>query len=136
MSIAPVCKEPPAARARRLRHQSKNTGKSAWIWGTVTRSEQEPRDTCQRVGNIIGTVDSVRRGALVRQVPSAEEPAESAVKKRQCERNHRSKERDECTTRALAEEGESPEWNKNDSTIQPEEGQLGRTSVVFERMPV
>ena len=49
--------------------------------------------------------DSVRRGALVRQVPPAEEPTESAVKKRQCERSHRSKERGECAIRATAAEG-------------------------------
>ena len=130
-----MCKEPPAARARELRHQSKNLERSAWIWGTVTRSEHEPRGTCQRVGNTIGTVDSARRGALVRQLPPAEEPAESDAKKRQCEKSHRLKERDECATRASAEEGKSLEWNKNDSTIQPEEGQLGRTSVIFEGVP-
>ena len=42
-----------------------------------------------------GPVDSVRRGALIRQVPPAEEPAESAAKKRQCVRSHRLKERRE-----------------------------------------
>ena len=35
----------------------------------------------------------------VRQVPPAEEPAESAARKRQCYRRPRSKERDECATR-------------------------------------
>ena len=35
----------------------------------------------------------------MRQVPPAEEPAESAVKKRQCDWSHRSKERDEGATR-------------------------------------
>ena len=49
-------------------------------------------------------------GALVRQVPPAEEPAKSAAKKRQCDRSHRSKERYECATRALAEEGDNLEW--------------------------
>ena len=44
--------------------------------------------------NIIGSVDSVRRGGLIRQVPPAEEPAESAAKKRQHDRSHRLKERE------------------------------------------
>ena len=48
--------------------------------------------------NIPGSVYSAR-GALVRQVPLAEEPAESAAKKRQCDRRHLSKEHDECATR-------------------------------------
>ena len=85
--------------------------------------------------SIIGSVDSARRGALVREVPPAEQPAESAAKKRQCERSHRSKECDECATRAPAEEGEILQRNKNGSTTQPEEGQLGRTSAVFEGAP-
>ena len=42
---------------------------------------------------------------LVRQVPLAEEPAESAAKKRQCYRRHRSKERDECATRTSVTRG-------------------------------
>ena len=91
--------------------------------------------TYQRAGNIIGTVDSARREAFVRQVPPAEEPIESASKKRQCDRSHRSKERDEGATRASAEEGESLEWNNNDSTTQPEEKQLGKKSAVFEGVP-
>ena len=48
----------------------------------VIRREREPQDTCQR-GNIIGPVDSAKRGALVRHVPPAEEPTESAANKRQ-----------------------------------------------------
>ena len=71
--------------------------------------------------NIIDSVDCAR-GALVRQVPPVEELAESATKKRQCDRSHRSKERDECATRAPAEEGDNLEWNNNDFTTQPEEG--------------
>ena len=59
----------------------------------------------KRVGNIIGPFDSSKRGALVREVPPAEEPAESAAKKRQCERSHRSKERDECAIRATVAGG-------------------------------
>ena len=59
--------------------------------------------------NIIGSVDSIRSGALVREVPPAGESTESVAKKRQCERSHRSKERDECATRASAEEGDSLE---------------------------
>ena len=62
--------------------------------------------------NIIGSVDSARRGALVPPVPPAEEPAESAAKKCQCDRSHRSKERDECATRASAKEGDSLEWSR------------------------
>ena len=62
--------------------------------------------------NIIGSADSARRGELVRSVPPAEEPAESAAKNRQCDRSHRSKERDECATRASAKEGDSLEWSR------------------------
>ena len=39
------------------------------------------------------------------EVPPAEEPAESAANKRQCERSYGPKKRDECATRAPAEEG-------------------------------
>ena len=49
----------------------------------------------------------------------------------QCERSQRSRERDECATRVSVEEGESLEWNNNDSTTQPEKGQLDKTSVVL-----
>ena len=80
---------------------------------------------------IVGTVDSARRTALVRQVPPTEESAESAAKERQCERSHQSKECDECATRVSAEEGESLEWNKNDSLTQLKEGQLGKISAVL-----
>ena len=55
--------------------------------------------------NIVGPVDSARRGALVREVLSAEEPAESAAKKYECKRSHRSKERNECAIRATATGG-------------------------------
>ena len=68
----------------------------------VTRSERGPHGTCLRAANIIGAVDSARREALVREVPLAEELAESATKERQCERNLWSKERDECAIRATA----------------------------------
>ena len=93
----------------------------------VTRSEWEPHGTCQRAGNIIGSVDCAR-GALVRQVPPAEEPAESVAKKRQCDKSHRSKERDECATRTSVTEG----W-PGIKRLQPQsEGQLSKTSGVFE----
>ena len=49
--------------------------------------------------NLTGPSYGTRRGVRVRQVPPAEEPAESASKKRQCYRRHRAKERDECATR-------------------------------------
>ena len=62
--------------------------------------------------NNISSVDRARRGALVRQVPPVEEPAESAAKKHQCNRSHRSNEREECATRAPAEEGDSLEWSR------------------------
>ena len=55
--------------------------------------------------NIIGPVDSARRKALIRQVPAAEEPAESASNKDQCDRSHRSKERDEFATRTSVTAG-------------------------------
>ena len=94
-------KEPPAAQARGLRDQSKGRRKVCLDLG-VPRREQGPHGTCRRAGNIIGPVDSARRGALVREVPPAEEPAESAAKKGQCEMSHRSKERDEYAIRAIA----------------------------------
>ena len=105
MRIAPGCKEPPAAQVQGLHDHSKTPEKSAWIWGTVTRSEWEPCGTCQKVGNVIGSVDSTRRGPLMRQVPPAEASVESAAKKRQCERIHRSKEREVCAIRAKATGG-------------------------------
>ena len=104
LRIAPVWKEPPAARARGPRDQDK-TRRRTWIWGTETRSEREPNGTCQRAGNITGSVDSTRRRALVRQVPLVEEPAESSAKKRQCDRRHRSKEQDDCASRTSATGG-------------------------------
>ena len=68
----------PAGGAQELRHQNKT--RRGEVVG-VTRSEQKLRGTCQRAGNIISTVDSAMRGALVRQVSSAEEMAQSAVRK-------------------------------------------------------
>ena len=59
--------------------------------------------------NTIGSVDSARKRALVCEVPPGEEPTERAAKKRQCKKRHRSKERDECATKASAEEDESLE---------------------------
>ena len=53
------------------------------------------------------------------------------MKKRQCGSRHRSKKSDDCATRASADEGNNLEWNNNDSTTQPEEGQLGRTLAFF-----
>ena len=47
----------------------------------------------------IGPVYSTRIEVRVRQVPPAEDPAESAARKRQCYRRHRSKERNKCATR-------------------------------------
>ena len=72
-----------------------------------------PKVTCQREGT--STARSTAPGALERQVPPAEEPAESSAKNRQCDRSHRSKEGNECATRASAEESESLERNINDS---------------------
>ena len=68
----------------------------------VARSEREPHGTRQRAASIIAPVDSARRGALVRQVPPAEELTKSATKKRQCKMSHPLKERDECAIRATA----------------------------------
>ena len=66
---------------------------------------------------MIDPVDSVRRGALVREVLPAEEPAESAVKKCQCKRIPRSKERDKCAIRATAARG----WPEvEQKTLRPE----------------
>ena len=74
-------------------------------YSSVTRSERETVPTDQKAGNIIGSVDNARRGALVRQVPLAEEPAESAAKKRQCVRNHRPHERENLVIGSNIEEG-------------------------------
>ena len=66
---------------------------------------------------MIGPVDSVRREALVREALHAEEPAESAAKKCQCERIHRSKEGDECAIRATTVGGwPEVEWK----TLRPQ----------------
>ena len=75
--------------------------------------------------NIIGPIDSARKGALVRQVPPAEKPTESAAKKRQCERSHWSKERGECAIRVTTAEG----WPEVEGkTLRPQcEEQLGNT---------
>ena len=55
-------------------------------YSSITRSERDivPVCLCQKVGNIIGSVDSTR-GALARQVSPAGELVESAAKKRQCD---------------------------------------------------
>ena len=119
-----------ATSAKTARREQK-TRRGEPRFGCCNRSKSEPLRTCQRAGSHRGTVDTARRGALIRQVSSAEEPTESAAKKRQCERSHRPKERDECATRASAEEGESLEWNKSGFTTQPEEGQLGKTLAVL-----
>ena len=103
--IAPVCKEPPAAQAQGLRDQSKGRRK-VYLGVEITRSERQLHNCLpEESRNIIGPVDSARRRALVREVPSAEKPADSAAKKRQCERSHRSKERDECAIRATVAGG-------------------------------
>ena len=62
---------------------------------------------------------------LVSQVLPAEEPAESAAKKRQCYRRYRSKERDECSTRTSVPGG----WpgRKSDPSLK----KLGRNLAVF-----
>ena len=100
LRIAPVRKEPPAVLARGLRDQRKNRNKVC-LDVEVTRSTREPHDYLpEESRNIIGPVDSARREALVREVPPAEEPAESAPNKRRCERSHRSEERDECAIKA------------------------------------
>ena len=93
LRIVLVGKEPLAAGARGERHQSKGRGRPAWIWRSP---EREPYDYLpEESRGIIGPVDSARRGALVREVPSIEEPAKSAAKKGQCVRSHLPKERRE-----------------------------------------
>ena len=62
----------------------------------------------------------------VRQVPPAEEPAESAAKKRQCYRRHRSKERDECATSSHGRLA----WKRIRSQS---EGLMGRNLAVFSK---
>ena len=73
-------------------------------YSSITRSERDIEPACQKVENIIGSVDSTR-GVLTRQVSPAGELAESAAKKRQCDRSHRSKERDESAIRTSITEG-------------------------------
>ena len=102
LRIAPLRKEPPAAQARGLRDQSKNRRKVCLEFGGEPRVLQ---DHLPESRVIIDPVDCARRRALVRKVPSAEDPAESAAKKRQCERSHQPKERDECAIRATAAGG-------------------------------
>ena len=87
-----MCKGPPAAQARGLRDQSKGRRKVC-LDVVVTLSERAPHGYWSEENrNIIGPVDSVRRITLGRKVPPAEEPAESATKKRQCVSSHRPKE--------------------------------------------
>ena len=62
---------------------------------SLARREQEHHRSCRQR----------QERSAVREVPPAEEPVESAVKKRQFERSHRPEERDECAARASAEEG-------------------------------
>ena len=74
-------------------------------YSTVTLSE---RDTVylparEQVHHRLGRERC--RGALVRQVLPAEEPAESAAEKRQCDKRQRSKKRDDCATRTSATGG-------------------------------
>ena len=72
----------------------------------MTQIERELHDHLpEESRDIIVPVDSARRRALVREVPPAEEPAESAAKEHQCVRYHRSKEREESATRTTAEGG-------------------------------
>ena len=97
-----MCKEP--CTSARTAPPEQEPGEVRLDFG-VTWSEREPCGTCKRAGKVIGPVDSARKGALVLEVPPAEEPAESAAKKRQCERSHRSKEHDECAIRATAAGG-------------------------------
>ena len=61
----------------------------------------------------------------MRQIPPAEEPTERATKKRQCDRSHRSKERDECATRTFSQG--RLDWKQEALGSQSEE-QLGDTS--------
>ena len=58
----------------------------------------DPTVTCPRAG--ISSARSTASGkALIRGVPPAEKPAESAAKERQCVRYHRSKEHEESAKR-------------------------------------
>ena len=70
--------------------------------------------TCQGAG-ISSARSTAPEGALVREVPPAGEPAQSAPKERQCVRYHQSKEREESTTKQQLRET-SLKWRKKDST--------------------
>ena len=65
-------------------------------------SDGNPTISCQRAG-VPSARSIVSEGALVREVPPAEELAESVAKERQCLRYHRSKEREESATSATSE---------------------------------
>ena len=58
-----------------------------------------------REQGLIGPVNTARRGALVYEVPPAEEPVEGTAKESQCVRYHRSQKREESATRATTERG-------------------------------
>ena len=69
-------------------------------------------DTLLESRNIIGSVDCAR-GALVSQVPSTEEPSKSTAKKRQCDRSHRSKEREHAPLEHQPSgEGDNLKWSR------------------------
>ena len=59
----------------------------------MTQIERELHDHLPERRNISSARSIAPRGALVREVSTVEEPAESAVKEHQCVRYHRSKER-------------------------------------------
>ena len=100
---APVYKASPAEGARGQRqYQSNIQGRLAWMWRRP-RLNGDPTIICQRPGTSSDR-STAPEGALVREVPSAEDPAESATKERQCTMYHRSKEREESATRASAKE--------------------------------
>ena len=76
----------------------------------VTQIERGPTVTCQRAG--ISSARSTASGrALVRGVPSAEEPTESAAKERQCVRHHRSKEHEESAKTYESNRQERLAWS-------------------------
>ena len=91
------------------------------------RLNGSPTITCQRVG-ISSVRSTAPREVLVRDVPSAEEPAESAAKERQCVRYHRSKKREESTKQYQSNSQERAAWSGSKTEEDPmtPAGQVGR----------
>ena len=96
-----MCKVPPVEEAKTAPVPAQQP-REASLDVEVTQIEWGLHDHLPESRDILGPVNSAR-GGLVREVSPVEEPAESAVKERQCVRYHRLKKRgDSASTRATA----------------------------------